>query len=204
MPVDAAQARFPEGPRNRMQRRGGLRCWHDEETVNAQEARPSTNERRETADFATFFEAEYPVLIRMTYLLTGDQAEAEDLAEEAMTSALERWSRVSTMESPGGYVYRTVLNLNHNRLRGLRTRLRRLPLVPRSADPSDVIDAQTSVRSALASLPVGQRQAVVLVEWLGYTSEEAAGILGIEAASVRSRIHRAKQSLRALLGDADA
>jgi len=54
---------------------------------------------------------------------------------------------------------------------------------------------------AIASLPTGQRQAFMLVEWLGMSSEEAARILRIAPASVRTRSHRARAALRKQLGD---
>ena len=61
----------------------------------------------EEPSFRWFFEAEYRRLCEALYLLTGDAYEAEDLAQEAMTRALERWDRVARMDSPAGYVYRT-------------------------------------------------------------------------------------------------
>ncbi|MGH2637435.1 MAG: RNA polymerase sigma factor, partial [Actinomycetota bacterium] len=51
--------------------------------------------------------------------------------------------------------------------------------------------------------PRTQREVLVLVEWLGYTAEEAGGVLGIEPASVRGRLHRARKSLRARYGGSD-
>ena len=54
---------------------------------------------------------------------------------------------------------------------------------------------------AIASLPSGQRQAFMLVEWLGMSSQEAARILRIAPGSVRTRIHRARAALRERLGD---
>jgi DNA-directed RNA polymerase specialized sigma24 family protein len=44
---------------------------------------------------------------------------------------------------------------------------------------------------------------LVLVEWLGYTAEEAGRILGIEAVSVRGRLHRARGTLRERFGGSD-
>jgi RNA polymerase sigma-70 factor (ECF subfamily) len=58
------------------------------------------------------------------------------------------------------------------------------------------VEARSLVRQALADLPVGQCEALVLVEWVGLSPEEAGRVLGIEAPSVRSRIHRAKAALR--------
>src|SRR5215831_10524331 len=79
----------------------------------------------EAPSFRWFFEAEYVRLCEALYLLTGDAYEAEDLAQEAMTRALERWERVGTMDSPTGYVYRTALNLNRKRIRRLVVAARR-------------------------------------------------------------------------------
>jgi DNA-directed RNA polymerase specialized sigma24 family protein len=62
-------------------------------------------------DFESLFEAEYPRLMRMMYLLTGNREEARDVAEEAMVRVFERWDRVGLMDSPGGYAYRVALNL---------------------------------------------------------------------------------------------
>jgi DNA-directed RNA polymerase specialized sigma24 family protein len=58
---------------------------------------------------------------------------------------------------------------------------------------------QVDVLAALRTLPRTQLEALLLVEWLGMTSEEAGRILGIDPASVRGRIHRAREALRATL-----
>ena len=56
---------------------------------------------------------------------------------------------------------------------------------------------------ALAALPVGQREAVVMTEWLDLSAEEAGVILRIEAASVRSQASRGRAALRQQLEDHD-
>lgn len=154
-------------------------------------------------EFEPFFEAEYPRLVRTMYLLTADAAEAEDLAQESLAVAYERWPKIRAMASPGGYVYQTALNRYRKRLRGRRLQLR-WAVRERPLDPIAVADTRTGIARALLSLPPGQREAVVLVEWLGLTSAEAAGLLGIEPSSVRSRVHRANEPLRELLEVTDA
>src|SRR6478672_5092296 len=91
-----------------------------------------------TPEFEEFFRAEYPSLVRSLYLLTADLGEAEELAQEAMAKVFERWGRVRAMGSPGGYVYRTAVNLNRKRLRHLAVRARRLLAVSRepAGDPA--------------------------------------------------------------------
>jgi DNA-directed RNA polymerase specialized sigma24 family protein len=57
------------------------------------------------------------------------------------------------------------------------------------------------VQRALAQLPRRQQEALILIEWLGLGSEEAGRVLGIDASSVRGRLHRGRTSLRELLGE---
>src|SRR5262245_62816909 len=96
----------------------------------------------------------------------------------------ERWERVGSMDSPAGYVYRTALNLFRSRLRRLAVRARHVFSAGPSEDISGAVIASQDVHRALATLPVTQREALILVEWLGLGSDEAGRVLGIEAASV--------------------
>jgi RNA polymerase sigma factor (sigma-70 family) len=153
--------------------------------------------------FEEFFLAEHERLFQALYLLTGDRFEADDLAQEALLRAYERWDRVAAMDSPAGYVYRTALNLHRSRLRALVVRARRVFAAVPAEDLSGPVAASHDVRRALSRLPRGQREALILVEWLGLGSEEAGRVLGIDAASVRGRLHRGRASLRDLLGDRD-
>jgi RNA polymerase sigma factor (sigma-70 family) len=157
----------------------------------------------ESAAFDEFFLAEHERLFKALYLLTGDRYEADDLAQEALLRAYERWDRVAAMESPAGYVYRTALNLHRSRLRAILVRARRVFAGIPADDLSDGVATSHDVRSALARLPRGQREALILVEWLGLGSEEAGRVLGIDASSVRGRVHRGRASLRELLEDRD-
>ena len=153
--------------------------------------------------FEEFFLAEHDRLFQALYLLTGDRDEADDLAQEALLRAYERWDRVSRMESPAGYVYRTALNLHRSRLRRFMVRARRASSAVPAEDLSRVVAESYDVRRALAQLPRGQLEALILVEWFGLGSEAAGRVLGIDASSVRGRLHRGRTSLRELLGDAD-
>ena len=157
----------------------------------------------EATAFEEFFLAEHERLFQALYLLTGDRFEADDLAQEALLRAYERWDRVAAMDSPAGYVYRTALNLHRSRLRALVVRARRVFAAVPAEDLSGPVAVSYDVRRALARLPRGQREALILVEWLGLESEEAGRVLGIDAASVRGRLHRGRASLRDLLGDRD-
>jgi RNA polymerase sigma-70 factor (ECF subfamily) len=154
--------------------------------------------------FEEFFQAEHVRLARALYLLTGSTAEADELTQEAMVRVYERWDRIRQMDSPQGYLFRTALNLHRSRLRGLASRARQILQATPSPDPAEVVQSRDSLSRALALLPTGQREAVVLVEWLGMEQEEAATALGIRPGSVRARLSRAKADLRRMLGDEDA
>ncbi len=65
----------------------------------------------EAVAFDEFFLAEHERLFQALFLLTGDRSDADDLAQESLLRAYERWDRVRTMDSPAGYEYRTALNL---------------------------------------------------------------------------------------------
>jgi RNA polymerase sigma-70 factor (ECF subfamily) len=159
--------------------------------------------KTEALDFRAFFEHERVRLVRATLLLTGNVAEAEDLAQEALARVLERWDRVSEMESPEGYLYRTALNLNRKRLRRMTIAARRV-LGVSDHDALAAAEDRVDVLRAISSLPRPQREALILVVWLGYGTEEAGRLLGIEPGSVRGRLHRARQTLRRQLGGRDA
>jgi RNA polymerase sigma factor (sigma-70 family) len=157
----------------------------------------------ETPDFGDFFAEQYRRLARACLLLTGSAAEAEDLAQEAMARVLERWDRVARMDDPEGYLYRTAMNLHRNAVRRLAVAARRAVHHAPDADP-DASERRLDLLRAIRTLPRTQREALVLVEWHGFTAEEAGRILGIEPASVRGRLHRARANLRERYGDADA
>jgi RNA polymerase sigma factor (sigma-70 family) len=154
-------------------------------------------------DFEAFFEDLYERLFQALMLTCGDRAEAEDLAQEAMVRAYERWDRVRAADSPAAYVFRTALNQNRNRIRRAALAVRKGVSPDQPHDPTDAVLSRDEARRLLRALPIGLREAVVLVEWLGMSAEEAGGILRIQPVSVRGRIHRARELVRTKFGGRD-
>jgi RNA polymerase sigma-70 factor (ECF subfamily) len=152
---------------------------------------------RSLASFDRFFAEEYQRLARALFIVVGDPVEAEDLAQEAMVRVYERWDRVGALESPTGYVYRTGLNLHRSRSRRRALGRKRRQRPEQRPDPLDAADDRDELTRLLATLPVSQREALALVEWLGMSAEDAARTLGIAQVSVRVRLSRAKATLRA-------
>lgn len=150
----------------------------------------------EEQSFERFFRDEYERLGRALFLITGQVAEADDLAQDAMLRVFERWDRVAATASPVGYLYRTALNLHRSRLRRASVRLRLQPRPTPEPDALGAAEDRDELARLLATLPAGQREALVLVEWLGMSTEDAGTVLGIEPVSVRVRVSRAKAVLR--------
>jgi DNA-directed RNA polymerase specialized sigma24 family protein len=66
-----------------------------------------------------------------------------------------------------------------------------------------MIDEQDAVVRSLEPLSPRQRAAVVLIDLLGYSSEEAGGMLGIRASTVRTYAERAHRYLKARMDESD-
>jgi RNA polymerase sigma factor (sigma-70 family) len=164
----------------------------------------ATPTERSGVGFSEFFQREHLRLGRAIYLLTGDRDEAEDLVQEALARAYEKWDRVSQMAEPAGYVYRIASNLHRRRSRK-HLRLRTLVEDRRAMDvtPAEAADARIDLMRALAMLPRDQREALVLVEMFDVDPSTAGEALGIKAVSVRVRLHRARVRLREILGGDD-
>jgi RNA polymerase sigma-70 factor (ECF subfamily) len=162
------------------------------------------NRADESEGFDSFFEEVYPGLVRSLWALTTELSEAEDLAQETMVRMYERWSAVQQTTSPSAYAYRTAVNLYRNRLRRVVAYLKRLPALIQSAPlEGDDVDERADVAWALKRLSTSLREAVVLVDLAGLSSEEAGRVLGITASSVRSRLLRAHRQLRQYLGGSE-
>jgi RNA polymerase sigma-70 factor, ECF subfamily len=159
------------------------------------------SEGERAAAFDEFFQAHYERLLRVLFLASGDRHEAEDLAQEAFVKVYERWDRIRRIDDPVGYLYRVALNARRSRLRRLRVAAAKalhLGSGP-AADQHQATEDRLLVRTALSGLPDGQRETLILVEWVGMTDAEAGRALGVSPGAVRTRLHRAKAALRELL-----
>lgn len=163
----------------------------------ATEIQTSPEEAEAGGTFAEFFADGYPRLVRALLPATRDLGLAEEAAQEAMTRVFARWGRVSRLDSPIGYAYVAALNVHRRRAKRPWAPLTRDIADPRP-DPAWQVASRDQLLAALAALPEGERDALLLVSFLGLSTEEAGGALKIKPASVRSRLHRARASLQEL------
>jgi RNA polymerase sigma-70 factor (ECF subfamily) len=148
-------------------------------------------------DFEMFYAEGRDAVIRAVTMTTGDRDLSVEAVDEAMARAFQRWSQVSRLDNPGGWVYRVALNWATS---VLRRRHRRWPFAPspkRSEEPPSV--AEPDVMRALAELDVRQRAVVVCRYVLGWSEAETAAALSTPPGTVKSRLHRANRQLSSRL-----
>jgi RNA polymerase sigma-70 factor (ECF subfamily) len=140
--------------------------------------------------------------MRLAYRLTGDVAEAEDIAAEAMARAYAHWNRISTSDYREAWVMKVAANVALDALRRRRPAFeaaRRLRL-SRPPEEAGGFDDRTALRlalvAALRGLPARQREVIVLHYFSGLTDEEISAALGIASSSVRTHLQRGLAALR--------
>jgi RNA polymerase sigma-70 factor (sigma-E family) len=133
-------------------------------------------------------------------MLTGDPHLAEDLVQDTMVRANERWDRIRRTDVPDQYVRRMVTNayLGWRRTSWFR---RSVPVaeVPEAAvaDPTAERADRSELWGRLAQLPSRQRAALVLRYYEDLPDAEIADVLECAVGTVRSLISRALSALRA-------
>jgi len=146
--------------------------------------------------FEGFFADQHARLFAALCATTGNRQEAEELMQEAFLKLWERWDRVSGLDDPVGYLYRTAMNLFRKRLRRAKVAMRKAVGLIETADAFDAVDARETVIQGLRELSPAQRAAVVLTNLRGFSSEEAADMLGMNAATVRALASRGRSRMR--------
>jgi RNA polymerase sigma factor (sigma-70 family) len=123
--------------------------------------------------------------------------------QEAFLKVWERWDRVRAHPDPGGYLYLTAFNLFRSRLRRARRAARRALSGHASRDPLAEVDARESLAAGLRALTPRQRAAIVLLDLLDFSSEEAARALGVRPVTVRVLASQGRAALRDTIGRDD-
>lgn len=148
-------------------------------------------------EFEMFCEREWPRLVGALSLYCGDRFVAEEVAQEALARACERWSRVSQMAAPGAWVHRVAVNAANSRFR--RSRAERRALSRRHTDGVSVDPdggEAVAIRRAVASLPDRQRRALVLRFFSDLSVAQTAAAMDVSESAVWSLTYRAMQTLR--------
>src|SRR5579864_3381993 len=146
------------------------------------------------------------------YRLTGNEADASDLTQEAFIRVFRAWRSFKPGTSFLSWIYRIVTNLYRDELRKRKgvflaelpddNAAHELPRDQRSHDPIGAIHEQqlsATVERALQQLTADQRAVVLLADIEERSYQEIADIMAISIGTVRSRLHRARGQLRKLI-----
>lgn len=147
--------------------------------------------------FALLYAEQYGRLVRALEIAGARPAEAEDAAQEAFARTLVHWRRVQRGENSAGYVFRTAFRLlNRDWTRHARSdESVDTDKVAVAGSESSVVE-RVDLHAALAAMSDRQRTCVGLCLYLGMSAEEAGAVLGLDAATVRVHIHRARAKLK--------
>lgn len=156
--------------------------------------------------FGQLFERHRDRLWAVAVRTLGDPEEAADALQDAMISAFRRASSFRGDSAVTTWLHRIVVNAALDRIRRRSARptvgggdeeildslaAGRSPV----SDPSVATDTQLDVLDALRHLVPDQQAALVLVDMLGYSVADAAGVLGVSEGTVKSRAARGRARL---------
>lgn len=154
-------------------------------------AAPPAQRRPAPSSFDAFFRAHYGPTVRLSYLLTGSNAVAEELAQDAFALIYTRFDAVL---EPKSYLRTTTVNVCRNWHRRHRRELDRFrrhgPL------PEGDTDRVEELIDAIATLPYRQRAVLVMRYWLDLSEAEIARALDCRPGTVKSLHSRAVAAIR--------
>ncbi len=164
--------------------------------------------RGEPEAFDHWFRAEHPVVWRLCFGFLAQDAEADDLAQEALLRLHDRLRMWDSTRDYGAWRNTLVANLCRDRLRRKDTRRAAeataaeagLPdRMPAPEDPAQAEDVRRVLAEALGRLSPREREVFVLRDLEGHSTGEVSASLGITQSSVRSLGTMARRRLRELL-----
>ena len=151
----------------------------------------------EPLGFESFFEDQRSKVFGAMCLVTGNRQEAEEITQDAFLRLWERWDRVAEMEDPAGFLFKTAMNVFRNRARRASIAARRSLGIADHGDDLAAAEDRDEVTRVMRPLTTHQRAALVLTGYFGYSSEEAAKVLGVRASTVRALATKGRATARA-------
>lgn len=161
----------------------------------------------DVAAFRSIVDRHLPMVLGVARRMLRDEAEAEDMAQEAM---IRLWRNASGLELGSGgfrpWLRRVVTNLCIDRVRAGR-HLSVVEDLPEQTEPARQVesleeqDLSRRVDAALKGLPDRQRLALTLFHFEDLSQSEVGARLGISDEAVESLLARARRTLKATLKD---
>jgi RNA polymerase sigma-70 factor (sigma-E family) len=150
-------------------------------------------------DFSEYATAAWPALYRRAYLLAGQHADAEDIAQQTLIRVQQHWSKVLKADSVDAYVLRMLTNVFLSSRRPARVSRELLTAVPELVSQASA-DSRGELWPHICTLPDRQRAVMVLRFYEDLSEREIADVLGVTTGTVKSTAHKALANLRKALG----
>jgi RNA polymerase sigma-70 factor (ECF subfamily) len=142
-----------------------------------------------------------PQLRRYALALTKDRSAADDLAQDVLLRAIERQGQFAQGTNLRAWLFTIMHNMFVDQVRRSRPFRSSVPLdecrlsLASSAAQEPWIELKELAR-AVDRLPLEQKATLLLVGLEGLTYEEAATVTGVAVGTVKSRVSRARETLR--------
>jgi RNA polymerase sigma-70 factor (sigma-E family) len=153
--------------------------------------------------FAQLAKASFPRLYRTAYLILRESESAKDAVQDALMQA---WRHVRAIRDPGSWdawLHRTTVRACYKVARKEKRRtlvelhVRPDPDMARALDTSADVAERDRLGRELGRLEIDQRTVIVLHYYLDLPLVDVAEILDIPAGTVKSRLHRGLEAMRA-------
>lgn len=155
-------------------------------------------------DFLDQLETCVPALRRYARALTRNADLADDLVQDCLERAISRRGLFRPSGPVRAWLFTILLNLHRNALRASNRRGETVDIdaVPEPSTPAPQSGhiALAEMARAIDTLPLEQKQALLLVTLEGLAYQEAADVLKIPLGTLMSRLGRARAALRVLTG----
>jgi RNA polymerase sigma-70 factor (sigma-E family) len=143
---------------------------------------------------------------RLAYLMTGDEQQAQDIAQDAFVRIASRFHDLRHEDAFPAYLRTTVLNLCRGHLRRLRTQrdyVRRTTRGPEPVAAGAEVETRDAMWQALQKLSHRQRAALVLRYYEDLSERQTADALACSLSAVKSLVSRGLGELRAQMQGGD-
>jgi RNA polymerase sigma-70 factor (ECF subfamily) len=148
------------------------------------------------------FDQYHQAVFRFLYRLTRRPDVAEDLTQESFLVFLSAPGRFDPARGTvRTFLFAIARNLAPQQFRdyAAEEQWEKASDLTSAPDPRPGIEIGAAVAEAVASLAPLQREALILFEYEGLTLEEIAAVVAADAGTVKSRLHRARATLRRAL-----
>jgi RNA polymerase sigma-70 factor (sigma-E family) len=149
------------------------------------------------------YSAHYSQLVRLAVMLVHDVQTAEEVVQDSFEAMHLAWRRLRNTEKALAYLRQAIVNKSRSVLRHRKV----VEMHPPKPAPDEqsaehaalTLIERSAVTSALRSLPVRQREAVVLRYYGDFSEADIATAMGISRGAVKSHTARAMASLKSIL-----